>query len=195
MDVDRISAALERSRDLGLIGTTVEDAIERSLLYVEPLASCERLVDLGSGGGIPGLVVAAALPACRVTLLDVSARRCDHLRRLVILVGLDDRVMVVEAEAQAVGRRIEFRHRFDGVMARSFASPAVVAECAAPLLNSAGVLVVSSSPDDPADRWPEAGVGALGLRLRASVGGIDILDAIEQCSVRFPRKRADKPLF
>ena len=54
------------------------------------------VVDLGSGGGVPGLVIADARPDLRLVLVDRRATRTDHLRRLVGRLGLADRVEVVE---------------------------------------------------------------------------------------------------
>ena len=55
-------------------------------------ASAGTVVDLGSGGGVPGLVIARARPDLRVVLVDRRSSRTDHLSRLVRRLGLDDRV-------------------------------------------------------------------------------------------------------
>ena len=93
-----------------------------------------RLVDLGSGGGLPGLVVAGGWPDATLVLLEANGRRAAFLRRAVERLGLGDRVTVLEERAEVCGRREGLRAGFDGVLARSFGRPAVVAECAAPLL-------------------------------------------------------------
>jgi hypothetical protein len=110
------------------------------------LARAPRLLDLGSGGGLPGLVVAAGWPEASTTLLDANGRRTEFLRRAVERLGIGGHTRVVQARAEEVGRDLEFRAGFDVVLARSFGRPAVVAECAAPLLVQGGWLVVSEPP-------------------------------------------------
>ncbi len=144
---------LDRGRALGFLGP---GPIEAHLHHAEGFALTigdppPLLVDLGSGAGIPGLVLAWRWSTCRVIAVEASARRAQHLRAAVETLGLDDRVTIVEARAEEVGRG-SWREGVPVVVARSFASPAVTAECAAPLLVVGGRLVTSEPPDDP-DRW------------------------------------------
>ena len=194
-DHARVRSALERSVELGLIGTSVDEAMEHSRRFLPHLGHGWSVLDLGSGGGIPGLVIASERPDLRVTLLDSSSRRCDHLRRLVALMAISDRVSVVEGEAQSIARLASHRHRFEAVTARSFARPAVVAECAAPFLVLGGSLLVSSPSPAARGRWPRGGPKTVGLEFHSSSEAIDVLLAIETCSVRFPRRRLIPPLF
>ena len=125
-----------------------------------------RLVDLGSGGGLPGLVVAVEWADATLDLLEANGRRAAFLRRAVERLGLDHRVTVVEERAEVCGRVPGLRAGFDGVLARSFGRPAVLAECAAPLLKVGGWLLVSEPPlanDDQADRWPVDPLRQFGL--------------------------------
>jgi 16S rRNA (guanine527-N7)-methyltransferase len=84
--------------------------------------------------------------------------------------GLTDRVEVLHARAETVGR--QRRGEADVVTARSFGPPAVVAECAAPLLRPGGRLLVSEPPGRP-DRWPVEGLAVLGLSPAEGVVVID----------------------
>ena len=105
-----------------------------------------RLVDLGSGGGLPGLVVAVEWADATLDLLEANGRRAAFLRRAVERLGVAHRVTVQEERAEVLGRVPGLRAGFDGVLARSFGRPAVVAECAAPLLKTGGWLLVSEPP-------------------------------------------------
>jgi 16S rRNA (guanine527-N7)-methyltransferase len=99
-------------------------------------------------------------------------------------------VRVVTGRAEDVGRRADHRGSYQVVVARSFARPAVVAECAAPLLAVGGRLVVSEPPER-GDRWPEEGLSVLGLHLVAttSVGPrLVTLHQKDRCPERFPRR-------
>ena len=135
-------------------------AVGRRLSPVGPV----RLADLGSGGGLPGLVTATEWPAATLVLIEANGRRAAFLRRAVERLGLEHRVSVLEERAEVCGRDASLRAAFDGVLARSFGRPAVLAECAAPLLRVGGWLLVSEPPgrirttdtDDPTtdDRWP-----------------------------------------
>jgi 16S rRNA (guanine527-N7)-methyltransferase len=170
-----------------------------------------RLVDLGSGGGLPGLVVAVRWPEASVTLLEVNGRRAVFLRRAVERLQVEGAVSVLQERAEVCGRDEAYRANFDGVLARSFGPPAVVAECAAPLLAIGGWLVVSEPPPfaDAADdtgqpgaaRWPAGPLRPLGLEPVGIVReGFDYmtLRQVESCPERFPRRDgvpAKRPLF
>ncbi|MDQ3944924.1 MAG: class I SAM-dependent methyltransferase [Actinomycetota bacterium] len=130
-----------------------------------------RVLDLGSGGGVPGLVLAVTQPGLHVVLLDSGRRRCRFLRQATSDLDLDDRVEVVEERAEIAARHPDRRGASDVVVARSFGSPAVTAECAVGFLRPGGWLVVSEppgpgvSPETPAapDRWPPEALAELGL--------------------------------
>jgi 16S rRNA (guanine527-N7)-methyltransferase len=102
-----------------------------------------------------------------------------------------DRVEVLHARAEDVGRDPERRGTADAVTARSFGSPAVVAECAAPLLRVGGRLLVSEPPDAPG-RWPADGLAALDLSPSESwrIDGFAFFEAVQvaRCSVTYPRR-------
>ena len=117
--------------------------------YEAALAPGARVIDLGSGAGIPGLVVAYDRPDLRVTLLDARQKRTDQLQRLVRRLGLQGRVEVVCSEVERFTS-----HRggaFDALVARRFGPPAQVLAAGDALLTPSGsVIVVSAAPDD---RW------------------------------------------
>jgi 16S rRNA (guanine527-N7)-methyltransferase len=156
------------------------------------------------------LVVAAVWPEAMLALLDANGRRASFLRRAVGLLGLEERVSVLQERAEAAARDPRHRAGFDEVLARSFGRPAVVAECGAPFLRLGGWLVVSeppSSPDDSATpgagevRWPADSLAQFGLE-RAGIfqdgATYQLLRQAVICPDRFPRRDgvpAKKPLF
>lgn len=147
-------------------------------------------MDLGSGAGIPGLVLAADLPESTWTLVDANTTRTAFLLAAVRALGMDNRVQVVTGRAEVVGRSSEHRGQYQGVVARAFARPAVVAECAAPLLSVEGQAMVSEPPD-PTHRWRTEGLTELGLELMRVDAGpprIAILRQVHLCPGRFPRR-------
>ena len=203
-----VAAILERSREIGFLGPqTVAHQIEHALGFWRAavsrgLSPTRGILDLGSGGGLPGLVVQACWPRVPITLLDGSVRRCEFLAEAVEELGVADRVHVRCGRAEELGRLPELRAAFDLVVARSFGQPAVLAECAAPFLELGGHLLVSEPPDEEIDtRWPIAGVAALGLGAPSLVvagSRFAMLTQAQTCPDRFPRRTGiptKRPLF
>ena len=158
--------------------------------------------DLGPGGGIPGLVLAAELPGTTWHLIERSRARADWLTRAAARLGVADRVVVHHEAAERVGRG-PLRGRCGAVVARRFAAPAVAAECAAPLLRVGGRAVFSdleATGDD--GRWDDAQLAVLGMVVRHAWsdarGRFVVLEQRTACPERFPRSPgvpARRPLF
>ena len=189
---------LERARDLGALGPgPVEDHITHAQRFVDSLTdSTGRLLDLGSGGGIPGLVIALARPDLRITLLDSQARRVAFLDEAIDSLGLSH-VTAHHGRAEVLARDPDHRASYAAVTARSFGPPAVTAECAAGFLEVGGHLLVSEPPGHP-NRWPSEQVGELGLEVGPRHDGIQLLRATSPCPDRWPRRDgmpAKRPLF
>ncbi len=157
--------------------------------------------DLGSGGGLPALPCALAAPAWSWVLVESQLRRADHLVSACRRLLLTDRVEVIHARAEDVGRDPVRRGTADVVTARSFGPPAVVAECAAPLLRAGGRLLVSEPPDTR-DRWPVDGLALLGLSpaVAHEADGYRLCEVAQEapCPAEFPRRPGipgKSPLF
>lgn len=196
---------LEESRALGFLGPgPVEGQLDHALDFARLVRhySPARALDLGSGGGLPGLVVFAAVPSCSGVLMDSQARRTAFLARAIERLGWQDRVEVHTGRAEALGREPELRHRFDLVMARSFGAPAVTAECGVPFLEAGGLLVVSEPPPphDPT-RWPADGLAGLALTQvepPETEHAFAVFRAVARCDARYPRRDgmpAKRPLW
>jgi 16S rRNA (guanine527-N7)-methyltransferase len=106
----------------------------------------DRFLDLGAGGGIPGLFLLLAWPEASGVLLDSSQRRTEFLRDSTTTLGLEQRAVVLRARAEEAGRDPDWRGRFPLVVARGFGRPAVTAECGSPFLAEGGRLIVSDPP-------------------------------------------------
>ena len=173
-------------------------------------------LDLGSGAGIPGLALAGLWPASRWTLVDAAQRRTVMLERAVERLGWGDRVHVVHARAEDLGRVPGHRERYDLVTARSFGPPAVTAECGGAFVRVGGLLVVTEPPADDRSRWPVEPLAVLGLATAPAVrpagceatepgGGtgdadmrVEVLRRIRPLDERFPRRAgvpSKRPLY
>jgi len=98
-----------------------------------------RLLDLGSGAGLPGIPVKILFPNTSVTLVEATGKKAGWLRDAVAALELDD-VTVLAARAEDLGRDPAHRERYDVVTARAVAPLRVLLELAAPLLTVGGVL-------------------------------------------------------
>jgi 16S rRNA (guanine527-N7)-methyltransferase len=107
-------------------------------LELEVLDSAERVADLGSGAGLPGLVLAACRPEARFDLIESTSRKCEFLRDAIERMGLGNAAVICErSERWAAG---EGREAYEVVTARAIGSLATIAELASPLLDDGGVL-------------------------------------------------------
>jgi 16S rRNA (guanine527-N7)-methyltransferase len=135
----------------------------------------ERFVDLGSGGGYPGLPLAAALPAARAVLLEPIAKKARFLSTVVEATGLAMTVEAVAARAEALAADGRHRGRWPAVTARAVAPLSELVELAVPLLEPGGVLVAWKR-GDLADELAAAD------RALAALGG----GTIDRVPVRVP---------
>ncbi len=194
------------ARDVGFLGPGPVEIHVRHALALARGVETERgmssprcappraVVDLGSGAGVPGLVLALRWPATSFLLVEAQRRRAMFLVRAAQALGLGTRVVVVAQRAEILGQEPGRRGAFDLVTARSFARPAVVAECAAPFLELGGLLVVAEPPSSKpvgATRWPEAELAKLGMGPARAFGSeyrFVVLRQESKCPARFPRR-------
>jgi 16S rRNA (guanine527-N7)-methyltransferase len=152
-DDTALLAALAAIQDRGAIGeSSLERAVEHADHFVTNLPpDTGSLADLGSGGGLPGLVIAVRRPELRIVLVERRATRADLLRRAVASLGMGDRVEVLADDVKVLARRSPAA--FDVVTARSFAAPPITARWAGALLRPGGALIVAEPPEDDPSRW------------------------------------------
>lgn len=102
-----------------------------------------RVIDVGSGGGLPGIPLAIAMPRLRFTLLEATGKKAEFLRHAVAAggVGLPN-VDVHAARAEATGREPQRRESYDAAIARAVGPLAVIAELTVPLVKAGGLIVL-----------------------------------------------------
>jgi 16S rRNA (guanine527-N7)-methyltransferase len=195
----QVEESLRRSADRGFLGSMpVPDQIDHALGFVFAAeATLGRppgsVVDLGTGGGIPGMVLLSCWPASQVVLLDANERRTDFLLEESAHWERGGEVDVVRERAEELARDERFRQQFELVTSRSFGPPAVTAECGAPLLVVDGLLIVSEPPAAAADRWPTEGLARLGLTTSTQVRlesrfSYQVMQKSEPTADRYPRR-------
>ena len=111
-----------------------------SCLLVRELTAARSIVDVGSGGGLPGIPLAIALPETDVTLLEATGKKAQFLRVVAGDLELQN-AAVANDRAEDVGRREDGRERYDVATSRAVASLDVVTEYCMPLLRLGGVAV------------------------------------------------------
>jgi 16S rRNA (guanine527-N7)-methyltransferase len=138
--ISRASAAAARRVHL-------EDS--RAGLEFSALREARRIADLGSGAGLPGLVLAAELPDARFDLIESVERKCRFIRRALERMALANSAVVCErAESWAAGGG---REQYEAVTARAVGGLATLAELASPLLGEGGWLLCWKGAREPDD--------------------------------------------
>jgi 16S rRNA (guanine527-N7)-methyltransferase len=135
------------------------------------------LVDVGSGGGSPGIPLAAALPEREVTLLEAERRKCDFLERWA---PPNARVVWGRAEEQETDA--------DGVaVAKALAQPPTAAEWCLPLVRPGGGVVLWVGPSAETERVARV-AERLGGELADAADGFLVLRKVAPTPPGFPRR-------
>ena len=169
----------------GITGLRDLDAARRVLLDDALLAvpvveaSSGGIVDVGSGGGSPGIPIAIALPSRDVTLLEAERRKCRFLERFAAeLPNLS--VVWGRAEEQPV-------ERYGVALAKALAKPPVAVELCLPLVRTGGVAVVWVGETADTDA-AAAAAAQLGGTLERAGDGLLVLRKVAPTPPGFPRR-------
>jgi 16S rRNA (guanine527-N7)-methyltransferase len=164
----------------GIIGPREVDRLwDRHLLnsaaVAELLGPNERVADIGSGAGLPGIPLALARPDLRLTLIEPLLRRSEFLREVVDDLGLEITIVRGRAEDRSVRRQVG---EMDAVVSRAVASLDKLAEWSVPLLRPDGRMVAikgeRAEEEIREHRRVMASLGAVDVRVMRC--GADYLD-------------------
>lgn len=134
-----------------------------SLSVLPLLRPGARVIDVGSGGGLPGMVIALVDPDRPVTLLDSTARKCRFLESTAAALDCD-RVDVVCARAEEAGRDTHLREQFDTAVARGLSRLPVAMELLSPLVRVGGTILAMKG-EQVDDECHEAAAACRELRV------------------------------
>lgn len=175
-----VHEVLSRAQQLGTLGDRpIDEVIAHASQFADALGpQVHRVIDLGTGAGVPGLVIAQLRPEMTLTLLDRRQTRMDALRLAVQALGWADRITVVAAEAADLGRDPTHAGQYDAAVSRGFGPPEATARAARPFLKNGGSLIVSEPPDFDPTRWPAETCERAGFASPEYRPGVVVLEAI-----------------
>ena len=156
-------------------------------LEVPGVGEAERIADLGAGAGLPGLVLAIALPDAEVALVESVGKKCAWMERTVESLGLEN-VRVACARVEELEDA-----PFDVVTARALGALPVVCEYAAPLLRDDGVLVAWKGAVEAAEEADGLAAAALLGLERDAVLAVEPYAGSERRTLHVFRKIAPTP--
>ena len=163
---------LTAARTMNEVKAHLDDAL--GLLTLD-WAGVDEVVDIGSGGGLPGIPIAIRLPRLRVTLVEASLRKVAFLQHVAGTLELGN-VTVLAERAEDLGRDGRFREKFDRAVSRAAARPAVVLELALPLVRPGGDLLAGVARLEPQSlSIPAARLGGGAPGLEHLPGGKTVL--------------------
>ena len=188
----------------GLVSRPAGELIEDSLVLLDHLGEATRIVDVGSGGGLPGLPLKIARPHLSVTLVEADQAKAAFLVRACAALGLSD-VQVLARRAEDVGQDPLYRESFDAAVARALAPMPVLAELCLPLVRVGGRLLAQKTETEDLDVARRA-IDTLGGAMNSVVaapsaarraGTVVVVDKVRPTPAAYPRRAgvpARKPL-
>jgi len=188
----------------GLVSGPADQLIDDALVLLDHLGDAKRLVDVGSGGGLPGLPLKIARPELAVTLVEVDSGKAAFLVQSCARLGLVD-VEVVARRAEEVGHDARYRESFDVAVARALAPLPVLVELCLPLVRMGGNLLAQKTDKEEVPAAQRA-IELLGGALQSvspapstarATGTIVVIAKVGPTPSRYPRRSgvpARKPL-
>jgi 16S rRNA (guanine527-N7)-methyltransferase len=189
----------------GLVAGPADDLVEDCLVLVDHLGAARSLVDVGSGGGLPGLPLKLTRPDLAVTLVEADQRKASFLVQACARLELGD-VEVVAGRAEDLGRDPRYRETFDVAVARALAAMPVLVEWCLPLVRVGGRLLAQKTTTQSV-AGAEKAIEVLGGSLREVLrtpsaarrsGTVVVVEKVRPTPAGYPRRpgaAARKPLL
>lgn len=179
----------------GLVAGPADELVADSLVLLDHLGDAETLVDVGSGGGLPGLPLKIERPDLQVTLVEADQAKAAFLVQAVARLELKG-VAVVARRAEEVGRDSRYREWFDVATARALAPMPVLAELCLPLVRVGGRLLAQKTDTEEVEAARHA-IEVLGGSLESVVhapsaarrsGVVAVVAKIAHTPAAYPRR-------
>jgi 16S rRNA (guanine527-N7)-methyltransferase len=204
LDYARLLASYEQAN---VIGTRDLESIvlhhildSLSCFLFEALSDAGRLVDVGSGGGLPGLPIKIARPDLRATLVESTGKKSRFLEHVAEVLALDG-VMVANARVEELAHGAAHRRTYDVATTRAVAHLSVIAEYCVPLLRVGGhAIAMKARLQSPELSEGRKAVGMVGAEISecipvsfiSDVGDRErqlvIIEKVRETPPRYPRK-------
>ncbi len=110
------------------------------------IEDAERIVDVGTGGGFPGIPLAIVFPEKKFTLIDSLDKRMKIVQQMADEIGLKN-VVTVHGRAEELGQNKQYREKFDLCVSRAVANLAVLSEYCLPFVSVEGSFIAFKGPD------------------------------------------------
>jgi 16S rRNA (guanine527-N7)-methyltransferase len=107
------------------------------MLAMRPIAAGQKVIDVGTGAGFPGLPIKIVSPHIELTLVEATGKKIEFLKHIVGGLKLDG-VALVNERVEAIGQMPEHREKYDRVLARAVAGMPALAEYLLPLARIGG---------------------------------------------------------
>ncbi|MEZ5376703.1 MAG: RsmG family class I SAM-dependent methyltransferase [Acidimicrobiales bacterium] len=193
-----LDTVLDRARSVGFLGPgPIRAHIEHAERYLTALPQdARRMIDLGSGGGIPGLAILTHRPDLSAVLLDAATKRGAFLTWAVVELGMADRVQVAVGRAELLAHDPSYRQQFDVMVSRGFGPPAITLENARGYVRPGGLAIISEPPGGRS--WPAGALSQLAFEELDAPDDVAVFRALGDAPGDIPRphKRQQRsPLF
>ncbi len=138
-----MTALLEKNRYINMTRIVEEEAfiekniVDSLMLTLQQVSEPKKILDLGTGGGFPGVPLAIYYPHARVTLVDGTAKKLRVVSEICEEIGLKN-LTTVHARGEVLGHDKNHREQYDWVAARAVANMAVLSELCLPFVRKGG---------------------------------------------------------
>jgi 16S rRNA (guanine527-N7)-methyltransferase len=184
------------------------DSLTVVLALKQPLGKESfRLIDVGTGAGMPGIPLKIILPDIKLALLEATAKKADFLHHVKHKLGLDD-VEILVGRAEDVAHKAQYREKFELVLSRAVARLPTLVELTLPFCALGGSFIAQKKGDvDPEISQAGKAISLLGGNLR-EVKRVDlteftdarwlvVIDKVSPTPQQYPRRSgipAKRPL-
>jgi 16S rRNA (guanine527-N7)-methyltransferase len=157
-----------------------------------------RVIDVGTGGGLPGIPLKILLSDIRLTLLEATAKKAKFLGHLMERLGLDN-VEITVGRAEEAAHNVQYREKFDLVLSRAVASLPALVELTLPFCAVGGRFVAQKKGDIEQEvKQSYKAIAAMGGRLSEirliELEELDdkryliIIDKVKSTPAEYPRR-------